>query len=254
MDLSKLDQAELAVLAKLGNKAAITALVEVNKRFVISIARQYQSQGMDLDDLVQEGYIGLLKAVDKFDPKVGTKFLTYASWWIKQSILQSLAEHNRHIRLPANRVNILEQVNKTKSQLSQKLQREPTEEEILHEINLNSGEVYNQYSVSYHTSLPDERDATLLDTLSNTEIPAPDSGLMEESFKQEIEAVLNNLKPREIIIIKMLYGIDHERSYTLEEVGEKLDLTRERVRQIKVHALKHLRRLNRKKRLENLKD
>lgn len=251
-----LDQTELAVLAQSGNEAAKSALVKMNTRFVAGIARQYQNQGMDLADLMQEGYIGLLKAIEKFDPKLGTKFLTYASWWIKQSILQSLAEHNRHIRLPANRVNILEQVKKTKSELSQTLQREPSEQEILHEMNLESDEVYNQYSVSYHTPVHQSNDSTtiLLDTLINSDIPAPDSALMHQAFKQELEIVLEQLEEREVIILKMLYGIDYERSYTLEEVGERLNLTRERVRQIKMRALKTLRRLNRRKRLDNLKD
>ena len=254
--IQTLDQSELAVLAQTGNEAAKSALVKVNTRFVAGIARQYQHQGMDLDDLMQEGFIGLLKAIDKFDPKVGTKFLTYASWWIKQSILQSLGEHNRHIRLPANRVNILEQVKKTKTHMLQSLQREPTEQEILHEMNLDSDEVYNQYSISYHTPINDGNDGhtIILDTLTNSEIPSPDSALLREAFKKELGMILEYLEEREIKILKMLYGIDYERSYTLEEVGDTLNLTRERVRQIKMRALKTLRRLNRRKRLDGLKD
>jgi len=251
-----IDQTELAVRAHAGSEAAKTILIKINTRFVAGIARQYQKQGMPLDDLMQEGFIGLLKAMERFDPKLGTKFLTYASWWIKQSILQSLGEHNRHIRLPANRVNILEQVKKTKAGLSQSLQREPSEQEIFHEMKLNSDEVYNQYSISYHTptSGDGERSLLLIDTLVNSETPAPDHLLLQEAFKQELGMVLNHLEKREVIILKMLYGIDHERSYTLEEVGEKLDLTRERVRQIKMRALKTLRRLDRRKRLDNIKD
>jgi RNA polymerase primary sigma factor len=254
--MDKIDQAELAVLAKTGDEAAKSALIKINTRFVASIARQYQNQGMDLDDLMQEGYIGLLRAIEKFDPGLGTKFLTYASWWVKQSILQSLSEHNRHIRLPANRVNILEQVKKTKSKLSQELQRDPTEQEVMSDMNVSSEEVYYQHSISYHCPIKQEDNSStiILDTIVNSNIPSPDSKLLQEAFKQELNITLNLLEEREVKILKMLYGIDHERSYTLEEVGETLDLTRERIRQIKFRALKTLRRLNRRKRLDNLKD
>jgi RNA polymerase primary sigma factor len=243
-------------LAQVGNQAAKSALIKLNIRFIMGIARTYQHQGMDLDDLFQEGCIGLLRAIEKFDPKVGTKFLTYASWWIKQAILQSLSEHNRHIRLPANRVNIIEQVKKTKSHMSQSLQREPTEQEILREMDIDSAEVCNQYSVSYHDPLQnrDGTRTTILDTLENGDIPAPDDALMRKAFKEEFELILSRLNEREIKVLKMLYGIDYERSHTLEEVGEALELTRERVRQIKMRALKTLRRFNRRKRMEGLKN
>jgi RNA polymerase primary sigma factor len=253
-NLNEMEQADLAVLAQNGNKAARSLLITQNVRFVAGIARQYQGQGMDLDDLMQEGYIGLLRAVDKFDSKLGTKFLTYASWWIKQSILQSLGENNRHVRLPANRVNILEQVKKAKSSLSQSLQREPSEQEVLDHMDIESVDVFQQYSVSFDSPISANDKTTILDIFPNAEAASPDEALMKESFKKELSMVLKKLNAREQKIIKMLYGIDHERSYTLEEVGDILGLTRERVRQIKGHALKVLRRLNSRKKLDGLKD
>jgi RNA polymerase primary sigma factor len=195
-----------------------------------------------------------LKAIERYDIKLGTKFLTYASWWIRQSILQSLAEHNRHIRLPANRVNILEQQKKTKSQLSQSLQRDPSEQEVLAHMGVESGDVVQQSSVSYHTALSAEDETTLLDVIANQEAPSPDAALMEHAFKQELQMVLDRLTDRQQKVLKMLYGIGLERSYTLEEVGEELQLTRERVRQIKKRAIDILKRLNRRKKLDGLKD
>lgn len=256
MNKEFIDQTELVILAQTGNQPAKSTLVKINIRFIAGIARQYQNQGMDLDDLMQEGSIGLLKAIEKFNPKMGTKFLTYASWWIKQAILQSLGENNRHIRLPANRINIIEQVKKTKSQLSQTFQREPTEQEIFTEMDVDSSEVYTQHTVNYHAPIKegDSGHTIILDTLCNIEIPSPDAKLMKDAFKEEFEMVLSQLDDREIRILKMLYGIDYERTHTLEEVGDALDLTRERVRQIKMRALKNLRRLNRRKRMEGLKD
>ena len=245
---------DLAALAQKGDAAAKAALVKNNTKFVISIARQYLNQGVELNDLVQEGYIGLLKSIDKFNTKAGTKFLTYSSWWIKQAILQSLSENNRHVRLPANRINLLEQFRKKKSRLSQSLQREASEDEVLNSLDLDASQIYNQYSISYHTPIADDEKGMILDVLENTNTPSPDHNLLIEAFKQELKIVLNKLDPRERKIIQMLFGINYERSYTLEEVGDALDLTRERVRQIKVKALKTLKRLNFRRRLNNLKD
>ena len=249
-----MEQGDLAVLAQMGDQAAKALLLKQNERFVIGIARQYQGQDMELADLIQEGFIGLLKAIERYDIKLGTKFLTYASWWIKQSILQSLSEHNRHIRLPANRVNILEQMKKTKSQLAQSLQRDPSDQEVLDHLDIEGGDVFQQSSVSYHLPISSEEDTTLLDVLPNLETPSPDAALMEQAFKQELQMVLNRLSDRQQKILKMLYGLGYERSYTLEEVGEELHLTRERVRQIKKRAIDILKRLNRRKKLDNLKD
>lgn len=248
------DQAELAVLAQKGNEAAKTALVRMNEKFVIMIARQYIGQGMDLDDMIQEGNIGLLKAIDMYDAQLGTKFLTYASWWIKQSILQALAEHNRQIRLPVNRIGVLEKYKKIKSSLTQELMREPSKEEILEALGIDESELYEQTSVSYNTPINGvDGEGSMLDLIAN-DTPSPDSELIKDSLKKELRLVLKNLTDREQQILKLSYGLDEERSYTLEEIGERLNLTRERVRQIKEKALRNLRRLNRKKKLEGLKN
>ena len=250
------DQTELAVRARNGDAAAKTALVNLNIKFITAIARQYVNQGMELDDLVQEGCIGLLKAMEKYDPKMGTKFLTYASWWIKQSILQNLAENNRQVRIPANRISIIEQFHKTRHTLAQDLHREPSQEEVLTELGIEQHDLIDQVSFSYYKTMKDRdgNEGYVLDFLVNQNTPAPDAALLIESQKQELRLVLNKLPDREQTIIKMLYGIDLERVYTLEEVGEKLGLTRERVRQVKEKSLKALRRLNRRKKLAGLKD
>ena len=187
------DQTELAVLAKNGNETARTALIQLNEKFVIMIARQSLGQGLELEDMVQEGYIGLLKAMEKYDPGTGNKFLTYASWWIKQGILQALGEHNRQVRLPANRVNALERYRRIKKTLSQELQRDPSQNEILDEMGLEVHELFEQKSISYNTVHGSETgEKSLLDVLENTEIPSPDYKLMQDSLKKEIA----NLKKR----------------------------------------------------------
>ena len=229
-------------------------LIKQNERFIISIARQYAGQGLDLDDLVQEGKIGLIVAIDRFDPNMGSKFLTYASWWIKQAILQALSEHNRQVRLPANRISILEQYKKVKGKLTQDKEREPSREEVMETMGIERHDLVEQSSVSYHSSKNDEdENGTMLDILAN-DTPMPDAALMEESYKRGIRMILNKLSKRERIIVKMSFGIDLERSYTLEEIGEKLGLTRERIRQIRDKAILRLKRLNRYKRFEFIKD
>jgi len=256
MDKETTDQTELAVRARKGDAAAKTALVNLNIKFVATIARQYVNQGMELDDLIQEGCVGLLKAMEKYDPKMGTKFLTYASWWIKQAILQNLAENNRQVRIPANRISIIEQFQKTRQSLAQEWHREPTQEEVLAELGLEEADLVDQVSFSYHKTMKDRdgNEGYVLDFIVNKNTPSPDAPLIAESEKQELGFVLKLLSEREQTILKMLYGIDYERAYTLEEVGDKLDLTRERVRQLKEKSLKSLRRLNRRKKLEKLKD
>ena len=250
------DQTALAVRARNGDTAAKTALVNLNIKFIHTIARQYVNQGMEFDDLVQEGCIGLLRAMEKYDPKMGTKFLTYASWWIKQAILQNLAEHTRQVRIPANRISIIEQFQKVRKNLAQELHREPTQEEVLFELGLEGDDLVDQVSFSYYKTMKDRdgNEGYVLDFIENQNTPAPDELLMIEAEKQELRLVLQNLSDREQSIIKMLYGIDHERAYTLEEVGEKLSLTRERLRQLKEKSLNSLRRLNRRKKLEQLKN
>lgn len=247
------DQNELAVLAKTGNEAAKSQLLKLNEKFVAGVARQYIGQGLELADLIQEGYIGILKAIEKFDPKVGTKFLTYASWWIKQSILQALGEFNRHVRIPANRISIIESYKKQQNQLTQGLMREPSHEEILEAINAENEDVVDQTSVSFHSKTTDDGDGILMDLISS-DFPSPDDELMRAAFSKELEMILNMLKERERTILKMSCGIGYERVYTLEEIGEKLGLTRERIRQIKEKAILQLRDLDRRKKLDGIKD
>jgi RNA polymerase primary sigma factor len=250
--LSSEEQSQLAVLAKKGDNKAKEKLIKSNLRFVVSLAKQYQGQGMPLEDLVSEGNFGLIRSIDKFNPNLGHKFLTYAGWWIRQSILQALNEQNRQVRLPMNRVNLLGQERKTESMLQQKLNRHPTQDEVLTEMNVEGNEIVRQFSFSYTIDDPEDRSA--LESLENVHSPRPDQDLLTESLKKEIEMVLKKLNEREREILKMCYGIGYEHAFTLEEIGEKLNLTRERIRQLREKALKQLRRLNRRKQLENLKD
>jgi RNA polymerase primary sigma factor len=249
------DQTELAVLAQKGDEAARTALVTMNEKFVYMVARQYMGQGLELADMVQEGNIGLLKAITLYDPKTGNKFLTYASWWIKQAILQALGEYNRQVRLPVNRINVLERYRKVKSALTQELQREPSQAEILQAMGIEAHELYDQHSTSYNTQFGGESgEGSMLDLLPDETEAAPNDALLCQGFLEELDLVLEQLNDRERIIIKMSYGIGYERPYTLEEIGSKLELTRERIRQLKEKALRQLRRMDRRKKLEGLKD
>jgi RNA polymerase primary sigma factor len=245
-------QSELVLRAQKGDKGAQKQLITSNLKFVITIARQYIGQGIPLEDLVSEGNFGIIKAIERFDPKQGTKFLTYASWWIRQAILYSLSEQNRQVRLPANRVGILQQYNKTIMQMEQDLNREVSSNEVLTEMGLESGDLVRQSSVSYHTEV--DEGTILLDLLPNPDGECPDAALLRESLQEEIRYVLALIPKRERVILEMYYGFDRPRSYTLEEIGEQLKLTRERIRQLRNKAIKDLRRLNRRRKLENLKD
>jgi len=257
--MQKNDQTELAIKAKNGDHAAKTELVVINQKFIAMIARQYSGQGMLLDDLIQEGNLGLLKAIELFNPILGNKFLTYASWWIKNSILSALSEHNRQVRLPVNRIHILEKYRKIKEVLSQELQRDPSEDEILdilgEDVSAQYG-IFDNYSVSYNKSKNIDSDiGIVLEQLLTTEQDMPDSSILLDGLQQELSIALKKLKPKEREILQMCYGLGmHERAYTLGEIGEKFNLSRERIRQIKHHALKTLRRMNRRKKLEALKN
>lgn len=255
MTLKTTDQSELAVLAKQGNQAASSALYLMNEKFIYMVARQYVGQGLELEDLVQEGSIGLLRAIEHYDAATGNKFLTYASWWIKQAILQALGEHNRQVRLPVNRINVLERFRKVKAALSQELQCEPSQGQVLEAMGIEAHELYDQYSTSYNAvGHGEDGGGTMLDTLPDEASESPDDGLLQEGFAEELAMVLSQLNERECTIIKMSYGIGYERPYTLEEIGESLKLTRERIRQLKEKGLRQLRRMNRRKKLEGLKD
>ena len=243
-------EVELAQAIKKGNRLAMKELVEANLRFVVSVAKDYQGQGLPLTDLINEGNMGLMKAAGRFDETRGFKFISYAVWWIRQSILQALAEQSRIVRLPLNRVGALNKIGKELSKLEQEYERLPSAHELAESLEMTVGEVADTLKISgRHLSMDapfaQGEDNRLLDVLENEEIPNPDFELMGESLKVEIERALSKLTKREAEVIRLYFGIGREHSLTLEEIGERFDLTRERVRQIKEKALRKLRHHNR---------
>ena len=248
---------ELAKRIKRGGaegERALEALVKANLRFVVSVAKQYQNQGLSLGDLINEGNLGLIKAAKRFDETRGFKFISYAVWWIRQSILQALAEQSRIVRLPLNRVGALNKIGKKFSELEQKYEREPTASEIAEELEMTMGEVTETIKISgRHLSVDapfaQGEDNRLLDVLTNDAQPSPDNGLMSESLKIEVRRALSTLSEREAEVIRLYFGLDREHSLTLEEIGERFNLTRERVRQIKEKAIRRLRHTSRSKAL-----
>ncbi|HRP02951.1 MAG TPA: RNA polymerase sigma factor RpoD/SigA [Candidatus Kapabacteria bacterium] len=235
-----------------GNRA-LERLVKANLRFVVSVAKQYQNQGLSLGDLINEGNLGLIKAAKRFDETRGFKFISYAVWWIRQSILQALAEQSRIVRLPLNRVGALNKIGKKFSELEQEFEREPTAAELAEELNMSVSEISETIKISgRHLSVDapfvQGEDNRLLDVLPNEQQPPPDSGLMRESLRVEVQQVLSTLSQRESDVIKFYFGIDGT-LLTLEEIGEKFNLTRERVRQIKEKAIRRLRHTSRNKAL-----
>jgi RNA polymerase primary sigma factor len=249
------EEIELAQRIKKGDQKALEKLVKANLRFVVSVAKQYQNQGLSLGDLINEGNLGLIKAAKRFDETRGFKFISYAVWWIRQSILQALAEQSRIVRLPLNRVGALNKIGKAFSNLEQEFEREPSAEELSEELNIPVNEISDTLKISgRHVSVdapfaPGEENR-LLDVISNEQQPAPDHGLMKESLKMEIERALSTLTEREAEVIRLYFGLNHEHSLTLEEIGEKFNLTRERVRQIKEKAIRRLRHASRSKALK----
>ncbi len=249
--LSPEEEVELARRIKKGDQEALERLTKANLRFVVSVAKQYQNQGLPLCDLINEGNLGLIKAAKRFDETKGFKFISYAVWWIRQAILQALAEQSRIVRLPLNKVGELHRIGRTLSGLEQEFGREPSAGEIAAELDMSPNEVINALKVSgKHLSLDaplnrDEDGNRLLDVLENHYQPPPDEALMEDSLKKEIKRVLSTLTEREAEVISLYFGINQERSYTLEEIGERFGLTRERVRQIKEKAIKRLRHASR---------
>ncbi|MFZ1282425.1 MAG: RNA polymerase sigma factor RpoD/SigA [Ignavibacteriaceae bacterium] len=237
---------ELAVRLKKGDHAAMEQLTKANLRFVVSVAKQYQNQGLSLGDLINEGNLGLIKAVRRFDETRGFKFISYAVWWIRQSILQALAEQSRIVRLPLNRVGALNRIGKTYSNLKQEFEREPSPEEVAEALEMDVDEISSmmkisgkQVSVDAPFSSGDEN--SLLDIIEDNQQPSPDNDLISESLKSEIKSLLAILLDREAEVIKLYFGLDGEYSMTLEEIGERFNLTRERVRQIKEKAIRKLR-------------
>ena len=246
---------ELAVRIRKGEQAALEHLAKANLRFVVSVAKQYQNQGLSLGDLINEGNLGLLKAAKRFDETRGFKFISYAVWWIRQSILQALAEQSRIVRLPLNRVGALNKIGKAYSNLEQEFEREPSADELAKELDMDASEVADTLKISgRHVSMDapftQGEENSLLDVIQSDLQPSPDHLLMDESLKEEIERALSTLSEREAEVIKLYFGLDKENSLTLEEIGERFNLTRERVRQIKEKAIRRLRHTSRSKNLK----
>ncbi len=245
---------ELAIRIKKGDQTALETLTKSNLRFVVSVAKQYQNQGLSLGDLINEGNLGLIKAAKRFDETRGFKFISYAVWWIRQSILQALAEQSRIVRLPLNRVGALNKIGKAYSNLEQEFEREPSATELAQELDMDVSEVADTLKISgRHVSMDapfaQGEDNRLLDVIQNDQQPNPDFDLMSESLKTEIERALSTLTEREAEVIKLYFGLNKEHSLTLEEIGERFNLTRERVRQIKEKAIRRLRHASRSKNL-----
>ncbi|MBM4168838.1 MAG: sigma-70 family RNA polymerase sigma factor [Ignavibacteria bacterium] len=252
--LTPQEEIDLARRIKKGDEKALEKLTKANLRFVVSVAKQYQNQGLSLGDLINEGNLGLIKAAKRFDETRGFKFISYAVWWIRQSILQALAEQSRIVRLPLNRVGALNKIGKAFSTLEQEFEREPSASELAEELDMSLFEVSDTLKISgRHLSMDapfaQGEDNRLLDVIQDQRQPSPDHILMDESLKVEVRRALATLSDREAQVIRLYFGLDQEHSLTLEEIGEKFNLTRERVRQIKEKAIRRLRHASRSKQL-----
>ncbi len=248
------EEAKLAVRIRKGDRKALEVLVKANLRFVVSVARNYQNQGLPLSDLINEGNLGLIRAAKRFDEKKNFKFISYAVWWIRQAILQALAEQSRIIKLPLNRVGTIHKIGKTQSKLEQKFRRMPNVEEIAQELQLEESEVQETIKIgnshmSLDAPLQNGEDSKLLDLLQDDDQELPDDGLMDISLHDEINKTLDTLSEREKEVVRLYFGIGEETSHTLEEIGQRFNLTRERARQIKEKALRRLKHSSRSKRL-----
>jgi len=254
--ISPQDEVELAQRIRKKDPIALEKLVKANLRFVVSVAKQYQNQGLTLPDLINEGNLGLIKAAQKFDETKGFKFISYAVWWIRQGILQALAEQSRIVRLPLNQVGNVNKIRKTFAELEQKFEREPTDEEIASELDISKEQLadtlrISNKAVSMDAPIDSEDSFSIGDLLENTNTPSTDNELMNESLKKDIDRSLNTLTPRESDIIKLFYGIGNSHQLTLDEIGDRMNLTRERVRQIKENALRRLKNKSRSGVLKN---
>ncbi|WP_179343807.1 sigma-70 family RNA polymerase sigma factor [Winogradskyella ursingii] len=246
------EEVELAQRIKAGDKTALEKLTKANLRFVVSVAKQYQNQGLTLPDLINEGNLGLIKAAQRFDETRGFKFISYAVWWIRQSILQALAEQSRIVRLPLNKIGSINKINKTFAFLEQSHERPPSPEEIAKELDMTINDVKESLKnsgrhVSMDAPLIEGEDSNLYDVLRSGESPNPDKDLLHESLRTEIERALETLTPREADVIRLYFGLGNQHPMTLEEIGETFDLTRERVRQIKEKAIRRLKHTSRSK-------
>ena len=260
-DISKIDlitaneEVELAQKIRDGDQQALEKLTTANLRFVVSVAKQYQNQGLTLPDLINEGNLGLVKAAKRFDETRGFKFISYAVWWIRQAILQALAEQSRVVRLPLNKIGSINKIKRTFSYLEQAHERPPSAEEIAKELDLSIAEVEQSIKISgRHVSmdapLKEGENSNLYDVLRSGESPRPDKKLLLQSLNTEINRALDTLSPREADVIKLYYGIGDQQSMTLAEIGLTFDLTRERVRQIREKAIRKLRHNSRNKMLK----
>ena len=250
-------EVELAIAVKQGNRLALKELTEANLRFVVSVAKDYQGQGLPLTDLINEGNLGLIKAAERFDETRGFKFISYAVWWIRQSILQALAEQSRIVRLPLNKIGSINKINRAFSDLEQKYGRPPTPEEIAESLDITIEEVKqsiknNGRHLSMDAPLKDSEDSNnMYEVMSSESSPKPDKELMKESLRREIERSLSTLTPREADVVRLYFGLSGKHPMTLEEIGEKFDLTRERVRQIKEKSIRRLKHTSRSKLLKS---
>ena len=246
------EEIELAQRIKAGDVAALEKLTKANLRFVVSVAKQYQNQGLTLPDLINEGNLGLIKAAQRFDETRGFKFISYAVWWIRQSILQALAEQSRIVRLPLNKIGSINKINKMYAYLEQANERVPSAEEIARELDMSVNDVKESMKnagrhISMDAPLVEGEDSNLYDVIRSNESPNPDKSLILDSLRTEIERALETLTPREADVIRLYFGLGDQHAMTLEEIGETFDLTRERVRQIKEKAIRRLKHTSRSK-------
>jgi RNA polymerase primary sigma factor len=252
------EEVELAKRIREGDKLALERLTKANLRFVVSVSKQYQNQGLSLPDLINEGNMGLIKAAERFDETRGFKFISYAVWWIRQSILQALAEQARIVRLPLNKIGTINRINRAFSELEQKYERPPTADELAEYLDCSVSDVRQSLVNSgRHISMDaqliegDESSSSLYDVLPNDSLPTPEDRLAVESLRNDIERSLSTLTSREGDVVRMFYGLNGKSPLTLEEIGERFDLTRERVRQIKEKAIRRLRHTSRSKVLKS---
>jgi RNA polymerase primary sigma factor len=254
--ISAEEEVELAQRIKQGDKIALEKLTKANLRFVVSVAKQYQNQGLSLPDLINEGNLGLIKAAQRFDETRGFKFISYAVWWIRQSILQALAEQSRIVRLPLNKIGSINKINKTYAKLEQEFEREPNAEEIAEVLEITEAEVKESMKnagrhISMDAPLVQDEDNTKYDVLKSEEAPTPETELLYESLRKEIDRAISTLTQREQDVVRLYFGLNGSHPMTLEEIGEKFDLTRERVRQIKEKAIRRLKHTSRSKILKS---
>lgn len=246
------EEVELARRIRQGDQAALEKLTKANLRFVVSVSKQYQNQGLSLPDLINEGNLGLIKAAQRFDETRGFKFISYAVWWIRQSILQALAEQSRIVRLPLNKIGSINKINKAFSKLEQEFEREPSADEIAEVLELTENDVKESMKnsgrhISMDAPLVQGEESNMYDVLRSSDSPSPDAGLNIDSLRKEIDRALSTLTSREADVIRYYFGLNGEHAMTLEEIGEEFDLTRERVRQIKEKAIRRLKQTSRSK-------